>query len=106
MILAPSPLRASRRLGGRDFPMPGRRCGNSTAPTGYLTMWARTVPQFAVPTFRPSGQIGPRSGISTARRPCQCRGWLGVLPQNGLRQEQGRAVPPCSASAGERAEVW
>jgi hypothetical protein len=38
MILAPSPLRASRRLGGRDFLMPGRRCGNSTAPTGYLTM--------------------------------------------------------------------
>jgi hypothetical protein len=38
MILAPSPLRASRRLGGRDFPKPGRRCGNWTVPTGYLTM--------------------------------------------------------------------
>ncbi len=62
-------------------------------------------PEISVRTLRPPRLIAPSSGRSTARRRRQCRGWLGVLPQNGARQKQRCAVTPRSASAEERAEV-
>ncbi len=69
---------------------------------------ARQVASAGLSTAMTLSQWGPVARyfqIPTARRPRQCRGWLGDLPQNGARQEHRRATTLCCASAGERAEV-
>jgi hypothetical protein len=128
IVLVPSPLRAGRPDFRPATPCSGRPAWRHTCFPGKSSDGRRPeVPVVAglrtgrevnrplprphpagcgscnhqSPTLMPKWQIGLRSD----KRPARRRGWLGVLPQNGARQELRRAVTPCSAKAGERAEV-
>ncbi len=89
--LTPPPGSGQKARRRAPPPLPGR----GHADCGSCALGIKS------PISRPKRLIALRSGGCTARR----RGWLGILAQNGARQEQRRAVTPCSARAGERAEV-
>jgi hypothetical protein len=102
--VSPAPRRrtgceANSRAPPPARPEPGHAgCGSCTRTINTLAINTLAIKS---PILRPKGLIALRSGRRTARR----RRWLGVLPQNGARQEQRHAVIPCSARARERAEV-
>jgi hypothetical protein len=83
------------RVRSRPIQAPGRRAVRQIAST---CCWRTLIHRQLAPN--PSF-----SRIPTARRPCQCRGCVGDLPQNGARQEHRRATTLYCASAGERTEV-